>query len=88
MSKTILVVEDSLSIQHLVQRTFEPEGFRVVVANDAQEGLDTLRTTRPDIVLADAVMPGMDGMQLCQTLRGMSGYAQTPVLILTSSWSS
>ncbi len=88
MPQTLLLVEDSLTIQQVVERTFVPEGFQVVIANDVQEGLVKLQAVMPDIVLADATMPGMDGFQLCQTLRGMPGFAHVPVLLLTSNFTA
>ncbi len=86
MPQTLLLVEDSLTIQHVVQRTFVPEGFLVIVAKDAQEGLETLHSVTPDVVLADANMPDMDGFQFCQTLRGWAGFAHVPVVLLTSNF--
>jgi CheY-like chemotaxis protein len=88
MPQTLLLVEDSLTIQHVVQRTFVPEGFLVVVAKDAQEGLHTLHSITPDIVLADATMPDMDGFQFCRTLRGWAGFAHVPVVLLTSNFTA
>ncbi len=88
MPQTLLLVEDSLTIQHVVQRTFVPEGFLVVVAKDAQEGLHTLHSITPDVVLADATMPDMDGFQFCQTLRGWAGFAHVPVVLLTSNFAA
>jgi DNA-binding response OmpR family regulator len=88
MPQTLLLVEDSLTIQHVVQRTFVPEGFLVVVAKDGQEGLHTLHSITPDVVLADATMPDMDGFQFCQTLRDWAGFAHVPVVLLTSNFAA
>jgi CheY-like chemotaxis protein len=88
MPQTLLLVEDSLTIQHVVQRTLVPEGFLVVVAKDAQEGLRTLHSITPDVVLADATMPSMDGFQFCQTLRGRAEFAHLPVVLLTSNFTA
>ena len=69
MATKLLLVEDSLSIQTIVETTFTREGFEVMVVGDALDGLHKAQTLRPDIVLADASMPGMDGFQLCQRIR-------------------
>jgi DNA-binding response OmpR family regulator len=82
--KTLLLVEDSFTIQKLVESTFRTAGYQVAIANDAREGLDKLPTVSPDIVLADASMPEMDGFQLCQAIRSTQGFERLPVLLLTS----
>lgn len=84
MAKKLLLVEDNLSIQYLVQTIFASEDFEVVVANDATGGLRTLESWMPDIILADASMPGIDGFQLCQIIRNTASVRRIPVLLLTS----
>lgn len=86
--KTLLLVEDSFTIQRLVESTFRSAGYQVAIANDAREGLAKLPTVSPDIVLADASMPEMDGFQLCQTIRHTQGFEQLPVLLLTSRFAA
>ncbi len=88
MPKTLLLVEDSFTIQKLVESTFTSAGYQVAIANDAREGLAKLSTVSPDIVLADASMPEMDGFQLCQTIRSTQGYERLPVLLLTSRFAA
>ncbi len=88
ISKTLLLVEDSFTIQKVVETTFTAAGFQVVVANEAQAGLDQLTSVSPDIVLADASMPEMDGFQLCQAIRDTAGFEHVPVLLLTSRFTS
>jgi CheY-like chemotaxis protein len=86
MPKTLLLVEDSFTIQNVVQTTFVPADFQVVVAHNAREGLAKLQAQTPDVVLADATMPDMDGFQLCQHIRETAGCEHIPVLLLTSSF--
>jgi DNA-binding response OmpR family regulator len=86
MPKTLLLVEDSFTIQNVVQTTFVPADFQVVVAHNAREGLAQLQAQIPDVVLADATMPDMDGFQLCQHIRETAGCEHLPVLLLTSSF--
>lgn len=86
MPKTLLLIEDSFTIQKVVQTTFAPADFQVVIAHDAREGLAKLQAQAPDVVLADATMPDMDGFQLCQRIREMGGCEHIPVLLLTSSF--
>ena len=86
--KTLLLVEDSFTIQKLVESTFRSAGYQVTIANDAREGLAKLPTVSPDIVLADASMPEMNGFQLCQTIRSTQGFERLPVLLLTSRFAA
>jgi DNA-binding response OmpR family regulator len=88
MATKLLLIEDSLSIQTIVETTFTREGFEVIVVNDALDGLHQAQTWRPDIVLADAAMPGMDGFQLCQSIRQSVGGRYVPVVLLTSGFAA
>jgi len=88
MSKTLLLVEDSFTIQQVVNSAFTAAGYQVVVANDARTGLKTLTQVSPDVVLADATMPEMDGFQLCQAIRVTEGFELVPVVLLTSRFMS
>ena len=88
MATKLLLVEDSLSIQTIVETAFAREGFEVMVAGDALDGLHKAQTLRPDIVLADASMPGMDGFQLCQRIRQSAGGRHVPVVLLTSGFAA
>jgi DNA-binding response OmpR family regulator len=88
MPKTLLLVEDSFTIQKLVESTFTSAGYQVAIANNAREGIAKLSTVSPDIVLADASMPEIDGFQLCQTIRSTQGFERLPVLLLTSRFAA
>lgn len=88
MTTKLLLVEDSLSIQTIVETTFTREGFEVMVVGDALDGLHKAQTLRPDIVLADASMPGLDGFQLCQRIRQSASGRHMPVVLLTSGFAA
>jgi len=88
MATKLLLVEDSFSIQTLVETTFARAGFEVMVAGDALDGLHKAQTWRPDIVLADASMPDMDGFQLCLSIRQSAGGRHVPVVLLTSGFAA
>jgi CheY-like chemotaxis protein len=88
MATKLLLVEDSLSIQTIVETTFAREGFEVMVVSDALDGLLKVQTLLPDIVLADASMPGMDGFQLCQRIRQSASGRHVPVVLLTSGFAA
>lgn len=61
--RKILIADDELSIRKLYEREFDRQGYDVIVASDGKETLDKVREERPDLVILDVRMPGMDGMQ-------------------------
>ena len=81
MSKKILVVDDELKIVRLVRAYLEGAGFRVVVAYDGQEALAVFRHERPDLVILDLMLPGMDGLDVCRAMRRRS---DVPIIMLTA----
>ena len=84
MSKKILVVDDSLSIRQMVETTLKSKGYDVTTAEDGQAALDKCKTTPYDFVLTDQNMPRMDGLTLIKSLRAMSAYRATPIVVLTT----
>jgi PAS domain S-box-containing protein/diguanylate cyclase (GGDEF)-like protein len=80
----ILVVEDSpTQAQHLLRLLAEEPGWQVRLAGDGDAALAEVRRRRPDLVVSDVAMPGMDGFTLCRTLKGDRDYAAIPVVLLT-----
>ena len=69
----ILVVDDSEEIRDLLRDILEPAGFTVSTASDGQEGLRSLYANRPSLVIMDLTMPTMDGWQLLERIREVSG---------------
>lgn len=67
-----MVVEDDPSISRLVASYLEREGFIVDVAGDGETGVDFTRSLRPDIVVLDLMLPGMDGVEVCRQIRTFS----------------
>jgi two-component system response regulator MprA len=80
-SERILVIEDEQRIAEFIERGLIFEGYRVDVAHDGQTGLAIARDTPPDLAIVDWMLPGMDGVQVCQRLR--SG-TQIPIIMLTA----
>ncbi len=68
MSKTILTVEDQPDIRRLIRMTLEFKGYQVHEASNGAEGLEAARRHKPDLILLDKMMPGMDGLTLSRTL--------------------
>ncbi len=84
MSKKILVVDDSVSIRQMVESTLKSAGYIVQTAPDGQAALDLCQSSRFDFVLTDQNMPRMDGITLIKSLRGMTSFRSTPIVVLTT----
>ena len=81
----VLVVDDDATIRRLLQITLETEGFTVTTAGDGVEGLRMAQEApRPDLVLLDIMMPGMDGLQVCHTLKNDPSTKDMPVVLLSA----
>jgi len=85
MPKTLLLADDSVTIQKVVSIVFAGEDYRITAVDNGEDALRKAREARPDIVLADTVMPRMNGYELCQALKGDPQFAEIPVLLLTGS---
>lgn len=79
--RTILVVDDDAGLRELVRINLEQDGYGVLQAIDGFQCIDMVRDARPDLVVLDVMMPGLDGWDTCKRLREFS---QVPVLMLTA----
>src|SRR3989304_3972817 len=79
--KTVLLVEDEAAIVDVVRRYLERDGYRVMVASDGQRAVDEFQRLRPDLVLLDLMLPGLDGWEVCRRIRQDGS---TPVIMLTA----
>jgi DNA-binding response OmpR family regulator len=78
---TILLVEDDDTLQATIRYNLEREGYSVIVADDGEAALEQAAFARPDLVILDIMLPGLDGFQVCRQLREQS---TVPILILTA----
>lgn len=81
--KKILVVEDEESMAELLRKRLEKE-YDVTTACDGQDGLNKARAERPDLILADVMMPRLDGYHMCRVLKFDEKYRDIPIIVLTS----
>ena len=81
MPKTILVIEDEKPIQSVLKAFLVDAGYTVLLAGDGAEGLEKFHQHRPDLVLLDILLPGIDGFAVCKTLRLES---RVPIIMLTA----
>ncbi|MFQ5611758.1 MAG: response regulator transcription factor [Anaerolineae bacterium] len=81
MSERILVIDDDPMLQENMNDLLTSMGYEVIVAGEAVEGLQKAYTSKPDLIILDVMLPGMDGWQTCQRFREMS---DVPIMMLTA----
>jgi two-component system alkaline phosphatase synthesis response regulator PhoP len=84
MAKKVLLVDDEEDIVDLLRYNLEREGIQVVTANNGTEALKVAKAERPDLVVLDIMMPGMDGVEVCNELRKTPGLEETLIVFLTA----
>ena len=77
----ILVVDDEKAIVDILKFNLEREGFDVVTAGDGEQGIEKFREEQPDLILLDIMMPKVDGLQACKTIRNESN---VPIIMITA----
>ncbi len=81
---TVLVVEDSIISRKVITNTLVPRGYRITEAGDGFQALAQLSNEKPDLVLLDLILPGMDGYKVLSHMKKKPEFAAIPVIILTS----
>jgi DNA-binding response OmpR family regulator len=82
MGQRVLVVDDDPTVSDVVRRYLEREGFSVELVGDGQQALDAYAAERPDLVVLDLMLPGIDGLEVCRRLREQD--RTLPVIMLTA----
>lgn len=80
----ILIVEDERGLTQSLQWYFNREGFETIVAHDGHDGLHKALSLLPDVVLLDVMLPGLDGLKVCQQIRAGERTKSTPVMMITA----
>ena len=81
---TILVIDDERDLIELVRYNLDKEGFDVLAASDGMSGLEIATKHKPDLVVLDLMMPGMDGLEVCRRMRADDRTRRIPVIMLTA----
>lgn len=81
---TVLVVDDDEDSRQLIAYLLDRRGFRTILADGGPSALETLRTSRVDVILLDVMMPGMDGFAVCSELQASPDTRSVPVILLTA----
>jgi two-component system alkaline phosphatase synthesis response regulator PhoP/two-component system response regulator VicR len=84
MPLKVLVCDDERHIVRLIQVNLERQGFQVVTAFDGKEGLEKIRSEKPNLVVLDVMMPYMDGFEVLKALRREKDTEALPVIMLTA----
>jgi len=77
------VVEDNPRVTKVVKKRLEVAGYEVITATDGITGLDLARAAKPDLLVLDLMLPGMDGREVCWAIRHDPVHSQLPILMLT-----
>jgi CheY-like chemotaxis protein len=84
MTRRILVVDDDPRLLHIVAMYLGIEGYEVSMAANGEDALTEIDKNRPDLVILDIMMPGMDGIEACQRIRGNPDTADLPVVVFSA----
>ena len=82
--ETILVVEDEEDIRELLKYNLEKEGYQVFGAATGEEALQAVRRRRPDLILLDLMLPGIDGLEVCRRIKSEPQARHLPIVMLTA----
>jgi len=80
----ILNIDDSPTVQRLIEMILSSQGYQVVLASDGEEGIEKAKSERPALILVDFVMPKMNGYQVCKVLKDDPEFRDTPIILVTS----
>lgn len=83
MSLRVLIVEDEPDIREAVQASLLSEGFNVTALDNGMDVLSTMRSSKPDIVLLDQILPGKTGVEVVRELRAEQQFSRTPIMMVT-----
>jgi CheY-like chemotaxis protein len=86
MAHTLLLADDSVTVQRVIELTFRDEGMEVVAVGDGQQAIDRLAETRPDIVLADVTMPERSGYEVAEFVKTSPELSHIPVILMTGAF--
>jgi CheY-like chemotaxis protein len=86
MGKRILLADDSLTIQKVVELTLAGTDYELTCVSNGHEALESLRQSRPDLILADVVMPEKNGYEVCEAVKSNPATARIPVLLLSGTF--
>jgi CheY-like chemotaxis protein len=81
---TILIVDDEIVSRYTIEALLESEGYTLVFAENGIQGLEKAEAMKPDLILLDVMMPGMNGFEVCRRLRANPRLSKLPVVMVTA----
>ena len=84
MTGTILIVDDESSIRELVKFNLQKEGYSIIETDNGLSAVTMAKTDKPDLIVLDLMLPGMDGLEVCRTLKGQQSTTAIPIVMLTA----
>lgn len=84
--RKLLLADDSITIQKVVNLTFADEGIEVVTVGDGDAAMERMNEFKPDLIMADVNMPGLNGYQICEKIKQSDDFSKTPVILLVGSF--
>lgn len=84
MAKKILVVEDDRFLRELISQKLLKEGYDIVEAVDGEKGIELARSEKPDLILLDLILPGIDGFEVLARIKSDPEASMAPVIILSN----
>ncbi len=84
MTGRILVADDSQAVRDILQMSLETLGYKVVVAEDGERAMERIQSEHPDLIIADVMMPKVNGFQICRRVKSDPATRSTPVILLTA----
>ncbi|MCP4427484.1 MAG: response regulator [Chloroflexi bacterium] len=84
MTRSVLIVDDEPMARTLLRLMLVRAGFNVSEAANGYDALDKVKKSRPDVILLDVMMPGMDGFTVCETIRDQDETANLPIIMLSA----
>ena len=85
LKSKILVIEEDRSLVEVLENNLTNSGYEVFCAYDGQSGLNQARSIDPDLIILDAVLPVVDGVEVCRELRAVAATRETPIMMLTTT---
>jgi two-component system alkaline phosphatase synthesis response regulator PhoP len=84
MKNTILIVEDEKDIVKMLEYNLKKEGFKTLSVRNGEAAIEAAKSERPELVILDLMLPGMDGLEVCKTLKTDSKTSSIPIIMLTA----
>ena len=84
MSKKIVIIEDDKFLRELISKKLSDAGYEVLEAIDGEEGIKRVKESKPDLVLLDLILPGIDGFEVLGQIKQDPSFSNLPVIILSN----